>query len=97
MSILTGVIHEGRVELDAPAPLPNGTRVHVKPDPSEADDWDQEPWPTTPDGIEAMLRELAAIEPAVLTPEEEADFAAWRRAMKDRDIEKMRLRTGSNP
>jgi len=46
------------------------------------------------EGIEAMIRELEAIEPAVLTPEEEAQIAANRRAMKEMDIEKMRKRMG---
>jgi hypothetical protein len=94
MSILTGVIRDGRVELDAPAPLPDGTRVRVQPDLADMDDCDQEPWPTTPDGIEAMLRELDTIEPAILTPQEEAEIATFRAACKARDIEKVRKQMG---
>ncbi len=97
MSAITGIVRSGHVELDGPVPFPDGTRVKVLPADDASDDDDAYEWPTTPEGIEAMIRELQAIEPAVLTPAEEADIAARRRAMKDHDIEKMRRRTGSNP
>ena len=35
---LTGTIVDGQVELDAPADLPDGTRVRFVPDPSDEDD-----------------------------------------------------------
>jgi hypothetical protein len=94
MSVLTGVIRDGRVELDTPAPLPNGTRVRVEPETADADDYEHEPWPTTPEGIEVMLRELDAIEPAILTPQEQADIAAFRAASKAKDIAKVRKQMG---
>ena len=97
MSVLTGVIRDGRVELDVPAPLPNGTRVRVEPETADSDDFEQQPWPTTPEGIEAMLRELDAIEPAVLTAEEQADIAKSRAACKAKDMEKVRRQMGLSP
>jgi hypothetical protein len=41
-----------------------------------------------------MIRELEAIEPAMLTAEEEAQVAANRKAMKAKGIESMRKRMG---
>jgi hypothetical protein len=94
---LTGVIRDGRVELDAPARLPNGTRVRVEPDASQSEEYEQEPWPTTPEGIEAMLQELDAIEPAILTPKEQAEIAEFRAACRAKSVEKVRKQMGLSP
>jgi hypothetical protein len=94
MNTITGIVLNGRVELDAPSAFPNGTRVRVRPDVEQEEDDEQHEWPTTPEGIEAMIRELEAIEPAILTPEEEAQIAASRKAMKAKDIESMRRQMG---
>ena len=96
-AVLTGVIREGRVELDAPAPLPNGTRVRIEPECTDEEDSDHHPWPTTPEGIEIMLRELDAIEPAVLTPQEQIEIAEFRAACKAKDVEKVRKQMGLSP
>jgi hypothetical protein len=85
MSALMGVVRDGRVEFEAPNPLPDGTRVRVEPAAGEHDDWGVEnEWPETPEGIEAMIAELRAIEPAVLTPAEQADLQAFRAASGQR-------------
>lgn len=97
METITGIIRGGHVELDGPAPFPDGTRVRIQPAAGESEDAEAHEWPTTQEGIEAMIRELQAIEPAVLTAEEEAEITAWRRAMKEKDIESMRKRMGPNP
>jgi hypothetical protein len=97
MGVITGIVRGGHVELDCPAPFPDGTRVRIQPADETFEDDEQHDWPTTPEGIEAMIRELQAIEPAVLTAEEEAAIAARRQAMKQRDIELMRQRMGLDP
>jgi len=93
---LTGIIRDGRVELDLPVALPNGTRVRIQPEFEENDCDEQHPWPTTMEGIEAMIEELRAIEPAVLIPEEEATIIANRKAMKAESIKAMHKRMGLN-
>jgi len=91
---LTGIIRDGRVELDLPGALPNGTRVRIQPELEDNDCDEQHPWPTTMEGIEAMIEELRAIEPAVPTPNEEATIIANRKAMKAKSIEAMHKRMG---
>ncbi|HKB03445.1 MAG TPA: hypothetical protein VKD90_14575 [Gemmataceae bacterium] len=97
MGMITGIVRGDHVELDGPTPFPDGTRVRIQPAEETSENDEQYEWPTTPEGIEAMIRELQAIEPAVLTPEEEAAIAARRKAMKERDIELMRQRMGLDP
>lgn len=94
MSVVTGIVRDGRVELEVPTAFPEGTRVRVQPELDGADDDVQYPWPTTKEGIEEMIRELEAIEPALLTAEEEVQIAANRRAMKAMSIDSMRKRMG---
>jgi hypothetical protein len=80
MEAVLGIVRGGRVEFETPNPIPEGTRVRVEPAAHELDDWGAEnEWPETPEGIEAMIAELRAIEPAVLTPDEQADLQAFRR------------------
>jgi hypothetical protein len=82
MNPITGVMRNGHVILDGPAGLPEGTRVEVLPiEPSsptrgmrEAD------WPTTPEGIAALLARMDQLKPGWLSP---ADDAAWRAALQE--------------
>jgi hypothetical protein len=85
MNVITGVVRNGQIVLDAPPNLPEGTRVEVVPVEQtrptlgirEGD------WPTTPEGIEALIARMEQIEPLLMTPEEEAqwqaDLKGWRR------------------
>ncbi len=65
MSALHGTIRNGQIILDAPADLPEGTRVEVSPievtrptlGMREAD------WPATPEGIAALLARMDQVEP----------------------------------
>jgi hypothetical protein len=42
----------------------------------------EEDWPTTPEGLAELLRHWDAHEPLEMTPDEEADLAAWRQKVK---------------
>jgi hypothetical protein len=54
----------------------------------------EEDWPTTPEGIAALIERWKEHEPPILTPEEEADLAAWRAEMKRFNIEAVRKQMG---
>ncbi len=77
-----GTVKNGQVILDAPLELPGGTRVKVLPvdvgRPTLGKR--EEDWPTTPEGIAALLARMDAVEPGWLSPEDEA---AWRAALRD--------------
>ena len=80
-----------RVICDAPAALPEGTRVEVLPIEGA---WPtlgmrEEDWPTTDEGIATLLARMDQVEPGWLPPE---DDDAWRRALREqKELEKTRF------
>lgn len=82
MNALQGTVKNGQVVLDTPAELPEGTRVEVLPIERA---WHtlgmcEEDWPTTPEGIAALLARMDQVEPGWLSPE---DDATWRAALQE--------------
>ncbi len=85
MNEIQGTIKNGQIVLDAPAALPEGTRVEVLAiqGPRLTVGMREEDWPTTQEGIAALLARMEQVEPGWLSPE---DDAAWRgtvRAQKE--------------
>jgi hypothetical protein len=82
MIAIKGTVKNGQVVLDEPAALPEGTRVEVVP--AEASrpsiGMREEDWPTTPEGIAALLKRMDETEPGWLSPEDEA---AWKAALQE--------------
>jgi hypothetical protein len=88
MNGLQGTIKNGQIILDAPVTLPEGTRVEVLPirgaRPSLC--MPEEEWPTTQEGIAALLGRMDQVEPGWLSPE---DDVAWRESLRaQREFEK---------
>jgi hypothetical protein len=81
MNALQGTIRNGQIVLDAPAALPEGTRVEVLPVEGARPTLGmrEEDWPTTAEGIAALLARMDQLEPGWLSPE---DDAAWRSALR---------------
>lgn len=81
MNAFRGTIKNQQIVLDKPADLPEGTRVEVHP--LEANHpglgMREEDWPTTPEGISALLARMNQLEPGWLSPD---DDAAWRADLK---------------
>jgi hypothetical protein len=94
MSIVTGIYRDGKVELDAPVDWPNGSRVEVS-SPLPKIGLTEDEWPTSPEGIVAWLTWAASVEPVELTPDEEAEWAAARVAVKDYTLQRMREHWGT--
>lgn len=91
MTAASGTYRKGKVILNEPVDWPEGTEVEViaageKIGLTEAE------WPTTPEGIAQLLQRIAELEPLEITPEEEAEFQAWRRKVNEYGINKMRRR-----
>lgn len=97
MKTMLGVIRGGRVELDTPTRLPDGTRVRVEPADQNDGFMREEDWPTTPEGIEELVRRMEAIEPLILTPEDEARIAAARAAVREATLAAVRQQMGISP
>ena len=91
MNALQGTVRNGQVVLDNPVELREGTRVEVLPIEARqpAVGMREEEWPTTQEGIAALLARMDALEPGWLLPE---DDAAWRLALRtQRNIEKVQF------
>src|SRR5262245_23187905 len=89
MNALKGTVRNGQVIFDEAADLPDGTRVEVTPllAPRPALGMREEDWPTTPEGVAALLKRWE--EPGWLTPEEEA---AWKSGLREeKEYEKGRF------
>ena len=80
MNAAQGTIINGQIILDVPAALPEGTRVEVLPinKSGPTHGMREEDWPTTPEGVAALLARMEQVEPGWLSPE---DDAAWRAAL----------------
>ncbi len=91
MNALQGTVRNGQIVLDEPADLPEGTRVEVVPVEAgrPALGMREDDWPTTSEGIGALLARMDEVQPAWLSPEEDA---AWRAALRaQKEIEKARF------
>lgn len=91
MIAMQGTIQNGQIVLDAPAELPEGTRVEVLPIDGARPTLGmrEEDWPTTPESIAALLARMDQVEPGWLSPE---DDAAWRAALRaQKELEKARF------
>ncbi len=91
MNALQGTVMNGQIVLDNPVGLREGTRVEVLPIQSRqpALGMREEEWPTTSEGISALVARMDALEPGWLSPE---DDAAWRLALHaQRNVEKVRF------
>ena len=82
---MRGIICKGRVEVEEPIKLPDGTEVLVTPTATRADD----DGPMTSDEIARVLAALEKIQPFEMTPEEEAAIEAGRQKAKAYTIANM--------
>lgn len=88
MNTIMGTVQNHQIILDVPSSLPDGTRVEVLPveEIQPRLGMREEDWPTTQEGIAALLARMDDIEPGWLSSE---DDAAWRAALQtQKDQEK---------
>ncbi len=85
MNALQGTIRNGHIILDVPAALPEGTPVEVLPinESRPTLGMREEHWPTSPEGIAALLERMEQMEPGWLSPEDDAVCRATLRAQKE--------------
>ena len=72
--LMKGMIRNGRVEVDEPINLPDGSEVIVQLLNGDADADMEEGWDSSPQGIAAWLQWCDALQPHNITPQEEAVF-----------------------
>lgn len=87
MNAIKATVKNGQVLAAVPADWPEGSEVVIEPLASGTDygGMRDEDWPTTPEGIAALLKRWDALEPLEMTPEEEARWEAIRKEDKERE------------
>ncbi len=89
-NLIRGVVRNGRIEVETPIDLPDGTELLIPLPESTAVTSEGEPgWDNSPEGIAAWLAWFDALPTPTITPEEEADTAAWRKKIAEYGIAKM--------
>jgi hypothetical protein len=89
LTTIYATISHGQIIPDAPVELPDGTRVTVvlseelKSNDKEQIGLREEDWPTTPEGIAALLKRMDECEPVEMTPEDEAEWKESLTAQKE--------------
>jgi hypothetical protein len=88
-NVIRAVVRNGRVELEEPIQLPDGTEVlialpNVSPEPTDTADWS-----SAPQAVAAWLQWYDSLEPLLFTPEEEADTEAWLKKMNNYSMDSM--------
>ena len=93
MCPVKGTWQNGRIVLDQPIDWPDGCRLAIAPLPEEESlGIREEDWPSTPKARADWLSWYDSLEPLEITADEEAEFAAWRRKVKDYSIAKTQER-----
>lgn len=87
MTSLFGTIKNGNIILDVPLALPEGSRVEVSPIqcPKLSLGMSEQDWPTTSEGISALLRRMDQFENGWLSPEDEVIWREELEAARQRD------------
>jgi len=90
MTTLTTVVRAGRIKLDEPSDLPDGSAVEVTLRPVHASSlvvgMAEEEQGTTPEAIERWIRILEAIPAPVMTDDEWSAWAVRRREDREREL-----------
>jgi hypothetical protein len=90
MNMPKGTFRNGQVQWDHAPDWPEGFRFQAVPLTEEEQiGLTEEEWDDSPEGIAAWLHWYDSLEPIIMTPEEEADLAAWRQKVKEYAISKM--------
>jgi hypothetical protein len=82
MHAIIGEYRDGQVFLAGKADWPEHSKVRVEPV-EETIGMREEDWPTDPAGIARLLQLINSLEPLEMTPQEEAEWRAARRAQND--------------
>lgn len=77
MATIQAIVRHGKIEVDKPVPLPDGTELTIPiPDLTHSIGLREEEWSDTPEAIDDWIRWYDSLEPLEFTAEERA---AWDR------------------
>jgi hypothetical protein len=96
MTTIKAIIRNGRIEVEKPIDLPDGTELNIAiPDAPKAPGMREEDWSDTPEAIAAWIRWYDSLEPLELTPEERAAWQAARQQQKEFELAQWEKRSQS--
>lgn len=85
-----GTVQGGVVVPHTPIDLPDGSEVQISYEFGEQVGMREEDWPTTPEGIAALIESWKEREPLIYTPEELAEIRAGREWFKQYELDRQR-------
>jgi hypothetical protein len=84
MNAIKAIVRGGRIELEEPLDLPDGTELLIPlPNGISNKGHIEEDWDNSPEGIADWLKWYDSLEPLIFTEAEEADTEVWRKKMKE--------------
>jgi hypothetical protein len=87
MTTIRAIIRNGRIEVDKPIDLPDGTELTIAiPDSPKTAGIRDEEWSDTPEDIAAWIRWYDSLEPIEFTAEERTSWQAARQEQKDFEL-----------
>lgn len=87
---IRGVVRNGRIEVETPLNLPDGTELLIAvPEGTSSPPAAEPAWDNSPEGIAEWLAWLDSLPTLTITPEEEADTDVWREKLAEYGIAKM--------
>ena len=94
MTTIKAIIRNGRIEVDEPIDLPDGTELRIPmPDLAPTLGIRDDESSDTPEAIEAWIRWYDSLEPVAFTPEERAAWDAARREQKQFELAQWQLQS----
>jgi hypothetical protein len=86
MTTIKAIIRNGRIEVDEPIDLPDGTELTIPIPVSPGLGIRDEDWSDSPEAIEAWIQWYDSLEPLEFTPQERAAWEAARREQKNFEL-----------
>lgn len=81
MTTIKAIVRNGRIEVDKPIDLPDGTELTIAiPEGRTTLGIRDDEWSDTPEAIESWIRWYDSLEPLEFTP---AERAAWKAALQE--------------
>ncbi len=91
MSAIKATWLNGQVLLDSRADWPDGRRLLVSEDrPDDIDFMTEDEQTDDTETIERWIKELQALPALTMTPQQEAELTAWRKKVKEHNLQAMR-------
>jgi hypothetical protein len=95
MTVIKAIVRNGRIEVDDPINLPDGTELAIPiPDHAPTIGIREEDWSDSPEAIEAWIRWFDALEPLEWTNEERAAWQSARQEQRDYELAEWDKRSG---